>query len=355
MAVTKHGNGYRAVVYNPATKKQAVSRIYPKKTDAKKAEVKLIRQIEVTTDPETRLTMQMAYDLWLQTVQNNVAERTLEAYHYNWKRYCAPLKDMVVQRMQPIDIVKWRISLEQKYMPETVNKGFSLVSMVLAYCRDVLRIIEISPAEHVPRAKVKQVIHPTWTEDQIKSFLNYIKDTAYYAPIALCCVTGMRPGECCGLMEKDLKKDGSITLRQGRNARGTVTEMKTERSHRTIRLSPGMAALLQDYIDQKRRFGYKEEELFITVINEPLRPDVLSRNFRALLRSYNKHHEEQLPEIRLYDIRHSFATNLLTYGAKSKLVSEVMGNSVNTMEHHYVHLRETMHEAMLQDYADKLF
>lgn len=355
MAVTKHGSGYRAVVYNPTSKKQSVSRIYPTKNDAKKAEVKLIRQIEMTSDPETRLTMQTAYDLWLQTVQKNVAERTRDAYHYNWERYCKPLKDMVIQRLTPMDIVKWRVSLEKKYMPETVNKGFSLVSMVLAYCRDVLRIIEISPAEHVPRAKVKQVIHPTWTEKQIKGFLEYIKGNIYYAPIALICVTGMRPGECCGLMEKDLKKDGSITLRQGRSAKGTVTEMKTERSHRTIRLSPDVSAMLSQYIDEKHEAGCDGNELFVSNSYEPLRPDVLSRHFRYLVRKYNSHHEEQLPEIRLYDIRHSFATNLLTSGAKSKLVSEVMGNSVNTMEHHYVHLRETMHEAMIQDYAEKLF
>ena len=184
--------------------------------------------------------------------------------------------------------------------------------------------------------------------------ISYIQDSLFYAHFALICATGMRPGECCGLMEEDLSPSGSITLRQGRNVHGNVTEMKTERSHRTLRLSPSMAALLFEYIRKKREVMCTCPELFVATDFSPLRPDVLSRKIRDLQRRYNKEREEQLPEIRLYDIRHSFATNLLVSGAKSKLISEVMGNSVNTMEHHYVHLRETMHEEMLGDYAGQI-
>lgn len=352
--IAKHGKGYRAVVYNPMTGKKEYSTTFTTRTAAKKAEVKMIQRVEAGRDLSNKITLQNAYELWLSTVQKNVAERTAKAYRYNWQRYCTPVANLVVQRIQPIDIVKWRSGMEKDLAPETINKALSLVSMVLDFCRDVLRVIEISPAEHVPRCKIKQTIHPTWTEEEIRSFLEFIKEDLYYAPIALISATGMRPGECCGLMEADLSVTGALTLHQGRNAYGNTTQMKTERSHRTIDLSPGMTGVLRNYMKEKHQAGCLRKELFVSGDFEPLRPDVLSRHFRSLLAKYNKVHGVQLPAIRLYDIRHSFATNCMMAGAKSKLVSEVMGNSVNTMEHHYAHLRETMHKELIESYSEKI-
>lgn len=58
--------------------------------------------------------------------------------------------------------------------------------------------------------------------------------------------------------------------------------------------------------------------------------------------------------MRLYDTRHSFATNLMIAGKKDKVIAEVMGNSVKTMQHHYAHVTEAMHEEVLEDYGAKV-
>ena len=354
MSIVKNGNGFRASVWNPATGKKIYSKTVTKRSEAKKLEIQLMKRIERGLQNATKLTMQAAYDLWLETVRKNVAERTIDAYRYNWEHYCGTLAPMTVERIVPADVMRWRIAMEAKYAPETVNKCLSLVNMVLRFCRDVLRIIEVSPSEYIPRCKVKPVVHPTWDQSQIRAFLEYCQDSPYYAPLLLACSTGMRPGEVCGLLQSDLKENGSLVLHRGMNTHGNVTEMKTERSHRTIQLSAQITAILRQYITDKRRVGCMRPEMFVTSDLTPLRPDVLSGHFRAILGRFNASHSVQLPVIRLYDIRHSFATNNLMNGAKSKLVSEVMGNSVNTMEHHYAHLRETMHESLLLDYGKQI-
>ena len=354
MSIVKNGNGFRASVWNPATGKKLYSKTVTKRADAKRLEIQLMKRVEHGLQTATKLTLQNAYDLWFETVRKNVAERTLGAYRYNWEHYCGTLAPMTVERIVPADVMRWRISMESKYAPETVNKCLSLVSMVFRFCRDVLRIIEVSPSEYIPRCKVKPAVHPTWDQSQIRTFLQFCEDSPYYAPLLLACSTGMRPGEICGLLQTDLKENGSLVLHRGLNNHGHATEMKTERSHRTIQLPPEAAAVLRQYITDKRRAGCMRPEMFVTTTLEPLRPDVLSGQFRAILGRFNASHAVQLPYIRLYDIRHSFATNCLMDGAKSKLVSEVMGNSVNTMEHHYAHLRETMHEALLLDYGKQI-
>ena len=354
MAIIKHGDGFRASVWNPSTKRKEYSKTVEKRSDAKKLEIQLMKRIEHGVQSASRITLQNAYDLWLQTVRNNVAERTLSAYRYNWEHFCGTLHHQLVERLRPADLMQWRIAMESEYSPETVNKCLSLVAMVLKFCRDVLRIIETSPAEYIPRCKIKPAVHPTWDVSQIHQFLEFAQDSMYYAPLLLACTTGMRPGEICGLLESDLKKNGTLVLHRGLNNFGHETEMKTERSHRTIALTPQIVSQLQTYIRDKHKIGCMRPEMFVSGALEPLRPDVLSSQFRAILGRFNASHAVQLPVIRLYDIRHSFATNRLMDGAKSKLVSEVMGNSVNTMEHHYAHLRETMHEVLLVDYAEKI-
>ena len=354
MAIVKNGNGFRASVWNPATGKKIYSKTVTKRAEAKKLEIQLMKRIERGLQTATKLSMQAAYDLWMETVRKNVAERTLNAYKYNWKHYCKALAPMEVERITPTDVMRWRITMEADYAPETVNKCLSLVNMIFRFCRDVLRIIEVSPSEYIPRCKVKPVVHPTWDQSQIRAFLEFCSDSHYYAPLLLACSTGMRPGEICGLLTTDLKPNNSIVLHRGMNNHGNVTEMKTERSHRTIQLPPEVAAVLRQYLTDKRKVGCMRPEMFVTSDLTPLRPDVLSGQFRAILGRFNASHAVQLPVIRLYDIRHSFATNNLMNGAKSKLISEVMGNSVNTMEHHYAHLRETMHESLLLDYGKQI-
>lgn len=354
MAIIKNGNGFRASAWNPSTKRKEYSKTVAKRSEAKKLEIQLMKRIERGLNATTKITLQGAYDLWLETVWKNVAERTFNAYRYNWEHYCGTLAPKIVDRIQPADVMRWRISMEAQYAPETVNKCLSLVNMVLRFCRDVLRIIETSPSEYIPRCKVKTVVHPTWDVSQIRAFLEFAQDTIYYAPLLVICSTGMRPGEVCGLLEQDLQANGSLVLHRGLNSYGHETEMKTERSHRTIYLTPPVVSQLKAYIRDKHRAGCMRAEMFVGANLDPLRPDVLSNQFRAILGRFNASHAVQLPVIRLYDIRHSFATNNLMNGAKSKLISEVMGNSVNTMEHHYAHLRETMHENLLIQYGEKI-
>lgn len=107
--------------------------------------------------------------------------------------------------------------------------------------------------------------------------------------------------------------------------------------------------------------------LFIRPDGLPVKPDNLSKSFKSLLNKNNalcRELEETygtltskyqyLSDIRLYDSRHSFATNLIINGKKSKLISEIMGSSVKTMEHHYAHLTEQMHEETLEEYGAKI-
>ena len=101
-----------------------------------------------------------------------------------------------------------------------------------------------------------------------------------------------------------------------------------------------------------------------------INPNIYSRNFRKLINQHNSilktSNEENggspegemlLNQIRLYDCRHSFATNILMSGdVPIKVVSEIMGHSsVNTTLNNYAHVTESMHRDAITSYTRKLF
>lgn len=348
---------YFAVVWSSALQKPVYSRSFKTRKEAIIEEANMIRKGDQGKLRSKNITVGEVYNLWFESYKGRYAERTANAHKYNWAHYCSYFDHLAVSSIKPIDIVQWRNKMAESYKPETVNKCFSLLSNIFGFARDTLQAIDQSPTDRVARCRVKTEIKQTWTEKQIRSFLNYekVKNNPYYPAFMLLCATGMRPGEVCGLTIGDLTENGTLTLHQGLNVYGHVTEMKTERSHRSIAISTGLQCLLRETIAAKHlSLPRPNEPIFKTASGNPLTPAWLSKVFKNLVQEYNGGNRILLPEIRLYDLRHSFATNCLEDGQKSKVISEVMGNSVSTMEHHYAHLREHMHEELLSDYLSKI-
>ena len=352
---------YFAVVWSPYLKKPVYSKSFKTRKEAVVEEANMIRSNDIGKDRAKNITVGEVYELWYSSYAKTYAERTANAHKYNWAHYCSFFAKMPVVNVKPLDVVTWRNKMAEKYKPETVNKCFSLLSNVFKFARDTLLVIEQSPTDRVGKCRVVNEVKRTWTEQQIKAFLNYdkVQESPYYAAFMLLCATGMRPGEVCGLTRGDLASNGTLTLHQGLNAYGHKTAMKTERSHRTIAISAGLRRMLQEVMEGDGNIDLSlprpSDYIFKTKNGKPLTPDWLSRVFQSLIDSYNSRENiVLLPNIRLYDLRHSFATNCLEDGQKSKVISEVMGNSVATMEHHYAHLREHMHEELLSDYLSKI-
>ncbi len=163
-----------------------------------------------------------------------------------------------------------------------------------------------------------------------------------------------------------------LTLNRGLDRYGVISDLKTESSHRAIVLSADIHELLKLRIRSKKKNKLKYRELFtdndFLFTHEDgsiILPSIYSKAFKRLIRTHNKEVElntnnsyqnRNLEEIRLYDCRHSFATNLLSDGdTPIKVISEVMGHSsVKTTLHNYAHVSQTMHAQALNSYSDKL-
>ena len=269
--------------------------------------------------------------------------------------------------------------MSNTYSPETVNKTINILSYIYK-CGIDLNVISFNPCERIKRVRVPNKSHTVWTDDQIVYFLSApdVKSSFYYDMFVLSFTLGIRPSELCGISETNFRNNGILSLNRGYDRYGIISDMKNASSHRPLELSDALIKLLNKRITLKKKQrlafgtsdGFKEHDfLFTNTKGNPVNPNSYGRAFRTVLRSHNakvNSYKESfgfippnmqiLPEIRLYDARHSFATNnILSNSASIKVISEILGHStVKTTLHNYAQVTQSMSKTTIDEYTKKL-
>jgi len=183
-----------------------------------------------------------------------------------------------------------------------------------------------------PRPRHAREMH-TWTGEQVRTFLDHVRDDELYAAYVVSVTCGTRRGETLGLRWSDVDLDrGRISIAQTIIAIGyslTFSTPKTARGRRTISLDPTTIDALRQHRTRQleRRLaiggGYRADLdlVFAKVDGEPIHPERLTRQFDAHVKVAG------LPRIRLHDLRHTNASLMLSAGVPAKVASERLGHS----------------------------
>lgn len=178
----------------------------------------------------------------------------------------------------------------------------------------------------------------------------------------LLATTGMRRGEALGLHWGDVTLDHArLSVRQALVLVGNEPALqapKTAKGRRSIPLPPETVAALKahkaaqlqerfalgaDY-DNSRDLVFRRED------GTWVHPASLSRRFETLVR------QTSLPEIRLHDLRHTFATLALQANVPVKVVSEILGHASVTITYDtYSHVIRGMAEDATRKVAALVF
>ncbi len=138
-------------------------------------------------------------------------------------------------------------------------------------------------------------------------------------------LTGLRPGELCGLRWSDIR-DGICTIRRSVNVDGEVTQGKNENALRSFKLIPMAEQVLRD---QWKESGHMEN----------IFPMLSMRSYYGHWKRYQQANGME-PPISLYEMRHTFvsATKSLPEGQLRQLVGH--SKSMDTYGT-YSHILET--------------
>jgi integrase len=168
-----------------------------------------------------------------------------------------------------------------------------------------------------------------WTPDLTGRFLDHIRYHRLYALFHLIAHVGLRRGEGCGLRKVDTHlRAGTIDVLNQIVQYGWETGQatpKTDESAATVVLDGGTVAVLVAHLTQQRAdklaagTAWIESGLVFTELDgSPLHPADVTDLFQFLVR------QAGLPPIRLHDLRHGAATNMLAAGVDMKIVQAVL-------------------------------
>ncbi len=288
---------------------------------------------------EGRTPLTQYLDHWLEITKHSRSEKTNADYEMLIRRYIKPtLGKIELGKLSKMEIqALYSKMIDQGLSSRTVRYTHSVLSVALkqAIAWDKLKRNPLAGVK-LPKKEHKEM--KVLDEKEVKQFLAECAKDKNGLIFELALYTGMRPEEYLGLQWKDIDFDKGI-LRVQRKVRYNhkgggwyFGELKTEKSKRNFPLDePLLVALKRHKIEQwqmvQDRFEKKQEYerlslVFASEVGTPLSVRNLQRDsFKPILKN------AKLPDIRLYDLRHTCATLLLAQGTDIKTVSEWLGHA----------------------------
>lgn len=380
----KGPNKYMVRVYlgrNTSGKRDFHSKVITGKTQAdayKKAEkycCKIVDQKEegkLTQDGKTLFGEHV--QAWLGVVQGRVkSKKTFLDYQDRLRLYVMGADDKgrldTSKGLGKVRIDKIDAKTIQEIYNKMISQGLSARSVryvhsILVNCFQLAvkwRMIPENPAslctDDLPANKRVEMKY--FTPEQAAIFMKEAQWTPLYPFFSLMIASGMRPGEALGLKWTDVDFEGKrVTVNRSliRFRKGGGWELKDTKTGkgRTIPLPASTIKDLKEHKDKQNEEiiralpGKYNNHYFVFAAEngEPLSDrNINQRHFKSILK------RAKLPDIRLYDLRHTCATLLLSAGENPKIVAERLGHKSITMTMDvYSHVIPTMQQAA----SDKL-
>lgn len=282
------------------------------------------------------------------------------------QRYAGVIKHHIAPALGPIELRKLNPQHIAALYADLAGRGLSAHN-VHAVLSGSLRqavtwnLIARNPAAAVrtPRIARRDIafLDPTQARQLVTAVAGDPLEALYLVAI----FTGMRLGELLGLQWRDVDVDGRRLLVRHALSREdgawVLAEPKTAASRRTIELGATPAAALRTHhrreAERLLALGHRIDPdtlVFSDRWGDPLNPwHLTERSFKPLLRRVG------LPVIRFHDLRHTFASLMLSDGVPLHVVSRMLGHSrpsvtLNT----YAHLLPGDESAAVQRLERKL-
>lgn len=234
--------------------------------------------------------------------------------------------------------------IKKELKPNTCKKIIEVIRGCYKYAKK-LNLVKVIPTdiETIKEDQTKKVI---WNDEELKYFLNQIKDTWLYIPTLIISLTGIRVGELCGLRWSNIDlEEGIITVcEQVINDKLSHTIihtqiLKTNSGYRSISIPQILIDLLIK-LKEKQCTTTSYDFVVLDRNNMMCNPRNVSMNFTKTVSKYKQHIDfikskkridslsyKQLPQISIHGLRHTHATLLLSKGENVKVISERLGHA----------------------------
>jgi integrase len=270
---------------------------------------------------------------WLSdSIRDTVRESTYNSYGRVVNGQLVPRVGRVkLSKLRPDHIRRlYRDMLDAGLATRTVQYAHTLLKRALTQAVvDGLLPRNVADAVKPPQLR-REEIQPL-SPDQVRALLDAAAESGdrLHTLYTVAVHTGMRPGELLALRWSDVDLEvGTVQINRALSE-GKFTKPKTARSRRRIKLTAGSVAALRAHRkhqleERMARAGLWQDHslVFPSSVGTPKSQRNLNREFKAAAKRAG------LPEtVRLYDLRHTCATLLLSRNVHPKYVQELLGHA----------------------------
>lgn len=259
--------------------------------------------------------------------------------------------NILIENIKPPLITEFVLKLKKEKLSEkTINNYLTLVKSILNYGITVGWLHE-NPALQVKKLKVKHKEMQFLNSDEVVSILNATKEhyPDFYASIFTAIFTGIRKGEflaltwdCVDFKEKTIYINKSLFG-------GKLQDPKTKTSIRKIDLIDELVDALKEHKKEQQKILAEAKKrnmgkiVFCNKNGKHLDPDnFIERRFEPILAKTKltpKRH------IRWHDLRHTYASLLISKNLSPKYIQHQMGHSsIQITMDRYGHLMPDVHD-----------
>jgi integrase len=282
---------------------------------------------------------------------------TLSSYRKNIRLHIDPyLGEQMVARLTGSAVDAWMRKLEESGRAD--GQG-GLSARTVRYVYTILRSalsdaviqgrLAVNPTDRSTPPSPSEARPPemqAWTAAELNRFLGWAdaEDRDLAMGWRLLAATGMRRGEALALRWRDLDLDAgrlavrrSVGVVKAKGAGERLVEGPTKTGQaRVVDIDDDTVAALRAYRATRASLApdlVRDAALVLATLDGTHRhPERYSRRFvEQVVQARKALGEDQLPRIRLHDLRHTHATLLLADGVPVKVVSERLGHASATI------------------------
>jgi integrase len=323
--------------------------------DAQKVLTRLLRERDTgELTVKSKETLDEFLDRWLEGITASVKPRTHAEYSGQLKRYVRPyLGKARIGSIDALEVQKLYAQLHERGLsPRTIRMTHEVLRNALEAAVEMRLLARNPAATRLARKalpKKKRAERNVVGAEAVARFVEAALADDYAPYWLLLLFGGLRPEEALALRWADVAGDRVQVRRvlvDHQHVPHSFEEPKSETSRRSVTLPELVAATLREHRKKQAAARlaagaeWQDGDLILcTATGEPLRQNALRRRFAKVREA------AELPAMRVYDLRHSCATLLLSGGVPLKIVSERLGHAgIAITADTYSHVTEGMQQ-----------
>jgi len=315
-------------------RKQKVKRGFPTKREALEWEREFLQQ----KTADLTMAFETFVKIYVEDMKNRIKRHTWQTKMSIIENKLLPyFKDKKMAEITPKDVIQWQN--EMIAFRDSKGKAFSptylktLHNQLSAIFNHAVRYYELksnpaAKAGNMGKEKSKEMLF--WTKEEYLKFADSMMDKpiSFYA-FEMLYWCGIRLGELLALTPADFdfsKGTVSITKSYQRiEGDDVITEPKTPKSNRVIKMPEFLCEEMQEYI--KSLYGHKPTDRIFLITKSYLHHE-MDRGSR----------EQGIKRIRIHDLRHSHVSLLIEMGFSAVAIADRLGHESIDITYRYAHL-----------------